>query len=363
MPHSHGGGSSGGFGGGGGGGGFRSGGSRRSSGPRYSKNRYFPGARRYYYINPLGARCYFYYGGVPKRQTVASVVVPLVVALFILVIVTVALLVNTVPFKLGASRCTYNGTFIEDPDNFFSDTDEQTLKTSLNAFYKKTGIEPYVYVFDTKRMPELETAGSYSGANLLERFAYDKYLDLFDDEGHYLIVMALETDDEGKIAEWMWIDMAGDNTDRIIDNDAFDDFQRSMQYYLGADQTSKAVAVSKAFDESTKTIMKLSPNDTLSLGFALVFIFVFFCVLVSACVKGVKQVKEINAYCDYRDRNGGVDFVEGEELSSVVAEDHNPIGDESDVFDTDTATADYEHDPSDTDDDSTVSSSGSDLFD
>lgn len=345
MPHSHGGGSSGGFGGGGGGGSFRSGSS--ASGPRYSKNRPFPGAHRYYYINPLGARCYFYYAGVPQRKTMASVLVPLIIALLVVVIISTVLLATIFPRKLGASRCKYNGTLVDDPDDFFSETDEQTLKASLTAFYKKTGIEPYVYAFDTKRMPELETVGKYLSADLLEAYAYDKYLDLFDDEGHYLVVIAFETDSNGTIAEWMWIDMAGDNTDRIIDDYDFIKFQKNMNRNFDSKEMSKAVAVSKAFDESTKTVMKINSVDMFSIGISLVVIVFLFIMIIYSLVKSVQQVKEFNAYCDYRDKNGGKDFIEGEDSGTV---NHGTINSDTRNTELDSMNNDSE-------------SSGSDLFD
>lgn len=350
MPSSHGGGSSGGGGSFGGGGGFRSSGSGNSQ-TKYSKNKPFRGARRYYYVNAMGVTHSFYYAGVPKKRSLTSVIIPPI--LFVLVGIVMATIIFTmvIPAKLKPSKCTFSGVYISDQDDLFSDREEELLKESFKAFYDKTGIEPYLYAFESSNLPS--KYGSETNQKAMEDYAYDIYVNTFPDEGHFMILYS-ETRNSDEITDWIWVDMAGDDTNDLIDDSAFVDFQSSMQRYLRNDSIPNGEAIAKSFDESTKTIMKPS---VLQLLFLSIFFLFFLGLPIYACVSNVKEVRETNQYCDYRDKNGGKDFFE------TTSENEESGGRSTEGEDENMSGVTDESEESENVDNSSDDEDGSDLFD
>lgn len=353
MPSSHGGGHS-------GGGGFGGGGSFRSSGrgnnqPKYSKNKPIKGARRYYYVNAMGLTRYFYYAGVPKRRTIASVLIPPIIFILVGIAMATAIFLTIIPAKLKPSKCTFSGAYVMDQDNLFDEQEESLMKKSFKAFYDKTGVEPYLYAFESSNLPS--EYGSETNQKAMESYAYDLYVHTFSDEGHFMILYAEKHNSDGS-TDWIWVDMAGDDTQNLIDDSAFVDFQKSMQRYLNTDSMTKGEAIAKSFDESTKTIMK---PPALQILFVSIFFLFYLGLPIYACVSNVKEVMETNQYCDYREKHGGQDFYENasgsDNSSSLFTESMSASVDTSSEHKEETSES------VDSSDDLTEGSNGSDLFD
>ncbi len=295
MPHS----SGGGFGGGGGhSGGFHSsGGSGGSHGPRFS-TRPFSGARKYSYINRYGAVCVFYSVSRPtqKQKPIASIV-PLIFALIIVLIVGAVVIANFIPSKLSSRKCNFTGEFYADNAGIVTDVD--ALNESFDSFYEKTGVQPYLYTLNSSAFPsQYGDINKYS----LEDYAYDLYLDLFNDEGHWLIVFVKYDSSP----YYGWIDMAGDDTDSIITSSFFNKFQQSMQTNLNAQAKSsfnyeKAIIIS--MDNATQNALNYNVTDFIPLIFISIFMLVFVGGIIAAIVQTVKHSLMINGYIDYVEKN------------------------------------------------------------
>lgn len=339
MPSSHGGGHSGG-GGHHGSGGFRSSGSK-NSGPKFSRTKPFPGARRYYYINTMGVRRSFYYGGVPQKRSLVSVIFPPLIFIIAGIVMATVMFAVIIPTKLKPSKCVFSGAFVSDADDLFTSEEEDAMIDSFKAFYDKTGIEPYLYAFESHNLPA--EYGTEINRKSMESYAYNIYVNTFSDEGHFMILYTETLDSSGNVQSWFWVDMAGNDTGNLIDDDAFDYFQDVMQRYLNASSISKGEAIARSFDESAKSIMKLPIFQIIYLS---VFFLFFIGLPLFACISNAKDMKEMNEYCDYRDKNGGVDFTE-------------PIPGMTSTSSVDTKSTDA---VSSSEDDKT-STDGSDLFD
>lgn len=341
MPVSRGGGHSSGS----GGGGFRSGGSHGSGsgrGPMYSRTRPFPGSRRFYYINSLGCRQHFYYRGTPIKRSIVATIIPSVIFTILALALCVCMFYVVIPHKLSESKCMYSGEYINDPNDLFTVEEESVLKESMEAFYKETGVEPYLYAFDAIDLPS--EYGKVITEKALESYAYDIYTQTFYDEGHFLILYAETRDASGNMTAWDWIDCTGYDAIDIVDDDAFDDFIYSMQNYLRK-ESAQGVAISKAFDDATESIMK---PDYPSLFFIVIFFLFFLIIPIVGVVKSVKEIKEVNAYCEYRDSHGGEDFIEPDnDIEGMDASDDFFENEETDIEIEETANADDSTDETD----------------
>jgi len=308
MPSSHGGGSSGG--GFSGGGGHFSGGSGGNHGPRFSTRSAFPGSRRYYYTNSLGRTYFFYYAGSPTRESfTSSVIFP---ALFVLagLVLFAVMVYSLLPHKMNERYLKSVGVYIQDEANVL--TDQKEVTESLRTFYDKTGIEPYVYTFLAKDF-NTQRYGSLNASNL-EDFAYKLYVNTFDDEGHWMIVIAVGDTTE----DWIWCDMAGDDTTFITD-DLWSSFRSDLQKNLSKDDVSISKAVSLTFDNATYNATHLSRSSRLGLIFVIVFAVIWEIGSISVLVNSIKRVKMINEYCDFRDKRGGRDFYDAPKKEERVS--------------------------------------------
>ena len=202
MPHSGGGGSS----GGGSHGGSHGGSSHRTS------NTYFYGSRRYRRHYRDGHDEYFYSNGRPQKTGLSGIII-------------IALFGGLFTFMMGlgiTSDVTHK--IKEDyrrPDSYVWDEagiieDDESLNDVLEEYNDETGACPVVYT---------TVFGEYSEYGSLEDFAYRKYVTEFDDEKHYLLVLAVPEDQIGsylmsgaKIRSFAWEIMIGDDTNGLYDN-------------------------------------------------------------------------------------------------------------------------------------------------
>ena len=312
MPSS----SGGGFGGGGSfGGGFHSSGHSSGSNSRGTipfSTIYFLGATRYHYINSKGRECTFYYKGRPSRVK-ASGIIGLVAILAVMIILSCVIPMLLIPRKLSDSFCIPKDSYYEDNASIINNQDE--LTASLAAFYDKTGVQPYIYTLKNTSFPS--SYGKITPTSL-ENYAYDLYLSIFKDEGHWLIVFV-----EYENSSFAWIDMHGDYTDNIINDDFFEDFQNDMQEYLESEPLTHAEAIKLAFDNATTRALKPTFSTVMPIVIFLGVFLVIIVVLVIQIVQSVKQYFLINGYLDYEKAHPNV-------MSEPEASDLNELN--SDPF-------------------------------
>ena len=237
MPHSSGGGSH----GGGSHGGSHS---SRSSGPSGIQKTPYSGATRYVYFR--NKKPVIIYSDRDPTNSLKE-------SLGYLAFMTVLLLILCGVFCLFYCHSPKKiipdsgaGIVIKDEANIFTDTEE--LKASLNRFFETTGIAPAVLTVKDEVWRE-----DYS---TLERFAYNKYLEIFPSEKYWLIVYSPGPESKDGFDDWHWEGMQGDSTDDILTEVETGLFNETLQKaLLQREKYSVENAVAFAFDTLTPVVM------------------------------------------------------------------------------------------------------------
>lgn len=238
MPHSSGGGSH----SGGSHGGSRGGSSIKTS------SKAFPGAKRYlYYKNKEPVFIYANYD-VKKRPKKLTLFFG-----FLFLFISMGL----IPSFHNPERLTddYDQTIIIRDEAGVLGEDTTALYESLAKFLEETGIAPSVMTF-----PDEKWSKNYTS---LENFAYDLYVNTFDDEKHWLIVYVKgpEADNadfsEDNFENWAWEGMQGDLTDPILSNTETGLFNKALhKRLLQRSKYTVGEAITESFNVLTPVVMK-----------------------------------------------------------------------------------------------------------
>lgn len=134
---------------------------------------------------------------------------------------------------------------------------EKQLMKSLEEFQNITGITPAVITISNSvwgNYPQDELDGFDS---FLEKYAYKRYVEEFDDEMHWLIVYSEpETDNDTAFKDWSWEGVIGDDTTNILVEKTIDKFNTRLQANLMESTDDVAISISDAFDLINKTVVK-----------------------------------------------------------------------------------------------------------
>lgn len=285
MPHSSGGGSH---------GGGSHGGSHGRSGPRISSH-YFAGSRRYrrHHIS-TGRDEYIYASSRPQRASLSTIV-------FLGVMLAVFLgafgfgAQSQVPHKLKGHYLDMPAIH-DDVELFANDED---LQDAIDEYYEITGICTVFYtVYDEMWEDEY---------NDLESYAFDKYVSNFSDEEHWVFVYSIPVRDTvtspdarpGRIPDYKWEAIQGDNTDPIITESMFSKFTDRVQESLeNGDDPSDAFTDAFAY-ASKRAESMLTPGNPSRIAHAVTFYIpvllvagIFVPVIISA-IKKYKQDKDV----------------------------------------------------------------------
>jgi len=293
MPGSHGG-------GGGGSHSSHSGTHSNGSSQSFSQKGPFPGSRRYYYYDAYGNRSIFYSNMIPKRTKISSFIGGTIFSfLFSFGIIVGIFFLGVFPSKM-TNPC-YVTNYIYDNAQVIDNTD--TLESQMKEFYDKTGVQPVVY---TASLDEYTNEYGYYSDYSLEMYGIDVYNNLFNDEGHWLLVYAQNIDR----TEWYWVEIYGDDTSNVITDALYEKFANTLQPGLENDSisiTDTFIHTYKVATEKALTWDEDRLGSAIGLG---VFVLVLCCIVFGGAAATYKQIKVINSYCDYKDKNGGKDFFE-----------------------------------------------------
>lgn len=142
---------------------------------------------------------------------------------------------------------------LSDEAGYFTDEcgwirNRTVLEQGLKKFYDSTGILPYVYILDN-------VAGDYDpSTEKLEQFAEAQYGELFDDEGHALLVF---WDYAGAYEYTLWL---GADSAELMDTEACDIlFDYLDYYYYYADTEEEFFA--DAFADAGKRMMSVNRSS------------------------------------------------------------------------------------------------------
>ncbi len=293
MPHSSGGGS---HSGGSHGGSFHHSSSSgsygsHSSGPRVSSS-YFVGSHRYVYYRMH--RPVYYYSKKPVdasnwKSTVVSTCIIIVFWLSMGLLMFRDAFLPPTPLPL-----TYQETdlVITDAAHVLTNVETDVLSAVFQEFQDKTGITPALLTINNE-----EWEGYYRS---LESYAYDTYVNWFDDESHWLIVYSEPENPDPGFSNWYWEGMQGNDTDPIITEDVANQLTASVQKYLTKQSYSVGEAVAQGFHDLLPDVMNVHPDAETIVIF--VFMFVIPCIFMAnrifEAIRSRGQAKAVRCQTD-----------------------------------------------------------------
>lgn len=242
MPHSGGGGS---HGGGSHGGHSHGGGSGRSAPVVRSKS--FKGAQRFVYY--AGNKCNYLYANTDITKLKTNKLSVAVMIIFMAFFMTMSLYIcldgvynNPHAIQMPAKKEIQ----IEDHIGTLSDEEKTEMISLMKEFREKTGVVPaFVAVHDS------EWNEDYSN---LEDYAYDKYLEIFPDEKHMLIVYS-EPDYYKDFNNWKWELMQGNDTDPVLSVRFDKKFTSLFHAKLSKNGKTVGTALNETFEELTPSVL------------------------------------------------------------------------------------------------------------
>ena len=250
MPHSSGGGFHGSGFHGGSHGSFRTG-SVNSVPYRHFSNIRFNGARTFCYYNKNQIN--YIYSDKNLSKTGPAAGIPLPIRIFMTIALIVIILTSVYACfpkpKLPSLLLKSNRIYIEDDTDIFTDKEEKALEDTLQRFYEETGIPVGI-----------STCYNSNFNGTATQYAYNKYLDTYKDEGHWLIVFYTKNPNISsfgalsKMPEWGFEGMQGDYTDYLLTNEKTLEFNKTLYNYLDSTKMSYANCIMKTFDEFTPTV-------------------------------------------------------------------------------------------------------------
>lgn len=150
--------------------------------------------------------------------------------------------------KMDSKYLNYSNTWYTDELGWFGIQSDRTLINGLESFYKKTGVQPYVYL-------AAYDANLFASEQARVEYAEELYDKLFTDEGHFLWVYFACNNDTPDYMDGYYYYIVGKDAEIVMDENAKDIFETRLQYYY--DDTSLDVDefLAAAFSSSGKAIM------------------------------------------------------------------------------------------------------------
>lgn len=160
-------------------------------------------------------------------------------------------------------------------DNLFWIDNKAQLEAGMKHFYKKTGVQPFLYITD-------EVDGSRNpSSEQMETFSNNLYDELFEDEAHLLLVFQ---DADGHYTDWV---ITGVQAKQVVDTEAVNILLDYVdRYYYDASLTESQV-FGQAFEKAADRMMSKTANP-------FVIIAVAFAAVVIVAIVGAVIVKKIN---------------------------------------------------------------------
>ena len=143
-------------------------------------------------------------------------------------------------------------------------SDSSALTAGMEQFYRETGVQPYLYLFDN-------IDGNYNPTDeQVEAFAHSVYDRLFEDEAH-LLVLFWEYGNQHQT----WY-LPGTQASAVIDTEAGNILIDNIERYYYDRSLNEETFFSKAFSDTAQRIMKVttSPLTVIGISIAVVAVLV-----------------------------------------------------------------------------------------
>ena len=159
---------------------------------------------------------------------------------------------------------------------------QYSVEQSLKNFYAKTGVQPYLYIDDDLN------GNSNPDFDAVEQFMYDKYYELFEDEGHILVLYFEYANGEYNT----WYMCGNDSYDLVMDDEACEIMLDFIDYhYNNPDTYDYADLFSSAFNDAADRIMGGKTRGGINMVDLLVIV-VFGAVIIAIIVSIVKNYRK-----------------------------------------------------------------------
>lgn len=176
---------------------------------------------------------------------------------------------------LPASATSETAYYTDEDGDWIHDTNK--FESGLKSFYRETGVQPYVYILPN---------GQTSSTAELTSFAEEKYDELFNDEGHFLLVFC--DDNQGSYHCGY---VVGSQAKTVMDSEAINVLNDYIDRYYSDLSLSEEDIFSKAFADTGTRIMTVTQSPLIP---------ILICITIIAVVIGVLFIVKIRR--DQRER-------------------------------------------------------------
>ena len=214
---------------------------------RVSKT-YFPGAKTFFYYRGDNKPEFIYANRDVTREGAGTARL-LWLFLFIPILAIVIFGLFSTVVKIPGKVTGYKDLSIriDDRADVLSDSEEENLADKFEVFQYKTGITPALITVNDE-----DWIRNYDE---LEHYAYDLYVNTFEDEYHWLFVYSQPKVTDAGSDDWFWEGIQGDQTDGILTARKTTIFNNSVQRKLLKDDCTVGDAFSEAVNDLNGTVM------------------------------------------------------------------------------------------------------------
>lgn len=183
------------------------------------------------------------------------------------------------------------------------------LTAGMKHFFQKTGVQPFLYITDTINGTKEPTSDD------MDRYANQLYDELFEDEGHILILFHEYY--SGQYSTWY---VCGKQAKVVMDQEACDILLDYIDHYYYSDLKDEEM-FSTAFDKAGERIMSVTKSP-------LPMIVVAICVVIAVFIafswwKKAKRQKNLEAEQTERILNADLDTLERQQEDSRLKDIEN----------------------------------------
>lgn len=175
---------------------------------------------------------------------------------------------------MSTDNTTYNNDWYTDELGWF-ERGGRTLINGLESFYKKTGVQPYVYLYSDKG------DGLYKDSSKIEEVANELYDKIFGkDEGHLLFLYVACPNDSPDLMDGDYIFICGNQTTVVMDEEAKSILNSRFLYNY--DNTS--LSVDELFSDTFKDAGKAIMAGPIHMRYVIIIIVAILAVVILAVV-------------------------------------------------------------------------------
>ncbi len=190
-------------------------------------------------------------------------------------------------------RTKLDSSMVTELDEYYTDNlgwigSSYTLERGMKEFYRQTGVQPYLYLCNN-------IDGDYSGyytESMQEEFGNKLYEELFDDEGHILLVFC-----EYRSSEYVSFCIVGNAAKTVIDEEAREILLDYVDHYYYSDYEDDEF-FSLAFEKAGGRIMTVERSKGWIVAVAVILLIALIILFRQLEKRREKKLEEMKAAQD-----------------------------------------------------------------